>query len=460
MRLIRSFFSLLSGIATFLLSLVLAIIIWVTATQAQDPTINKTIQVPLSISVPSDAALISPASATQNVTLGVEGRASIVEGLTSRDFTTSIDLSEVVYGEETVVPVTVQQLNPNVDITSRDPRELNIHLEALVTREIAIDVDIRGEVARGHSMGEMTLDPATISVTGIESVVESLDFVLVTMFLNNDRETVTDTRPFIIYDQQGQVASVRNLQLNSRDVEVTIPISEAADFAEKLISVDLEGSPASGYRLLRVDVEPSAVLVQGSPSRLDLLTQVRTEPVDITGLTESFVTAVSLDLPDGVVLDEVPEIIVTVEIEPFQSAQTFRRFIEVQGLEEGLEAELSRDSVAVVLFGPTPVLQSLVEDEIVVSLDLFELGVGTHTGLVPTVTFPDRGIELRSFDPALISAVITETMLTDTITTTTTVSETESLLLSPPIFVSGGQGEADTGGETAVYLSGRFAIRP
>lgn len=452
MKLLRSLLSLLSNVATFLLSLVLATIIWITATQAQDPTIIKPVQVPLAIPVPSDAALISPNSPNLNVTLTIEGRASLLENVTSRDFTTSIDLSQVAYGVETPVDIVVQQLNPNITITSRDPQRVNIHLEALVTRDISVDVDVRGEPARGHSMGELTVSPTNITVTGVESTVDSLDFALVTLFLNNDRETVTDTRPFIIYDKQGQVVSVRNLQLSTRDVEVTIPINEAADFAEKLISVDLEGAPASGYRLLRVDVEPSSVLVQGSPSQLDALTQVRTEPVDITGLTESFITPVSLELPNGVMLDEIPEIIVTVEIEPFQSSQTFRKFIEVQGLADGLETELSANTVAVVLFGPSPILQTLNEDEIMVSVDLFGLGVGTHSGLVPNVTFPDRGIELRSFDPMLISAKITRTL-----TTTTSLTDTHRIVPQPVLV--GDSGTETARGETAVFPISRFVNR-
>lgn len=399
----------LSGLTTLLLSFFLAVIIWITANQAEDPTIIKPIQIPVSLTIPSDTALIEPSNRSFNVTITVEGRASLLDEIDQTDFTTSVDLSQIPLGESQTVPVVVQPINNGVTITSQTPARLDVYLEQLITREIEVDVEIRGQVARGHSQGPTTVNPQQISVTGVASVVNALDRASVTVFLNNNRETLIESRPPIFYDRQGQVASVRSLSLSSRDVEVTIPVTEAADFAEKIITIDLVGQPAEGYRVLSLNVEPSAVLVQGRPTQLNNLSQVTTEPIDITGLTESFVTPASLALPDGVELDELTEITVTVEIAPFQGTLTLNREVEVLGLDETLTAELSDNTVRVVLFGPSPVLDSLSESEVVVSLDLFGLDVGEHPGLEPTVSFPDRGLELRSIDPLVITAVISET---------------------------------------------------
>ena len=81
MRILRAFINLISGLATLLLSLLLAIIIWITATQANDPVIIKPLQIPVSIPVPSDAALITPANPELNVTITVEGPASVLEDI-------------------------------------------------------------------------------------------------------------------------------------------------------------------------------------------------------------------------------------------------------------------------------------------------------------------------------------------------------------------------------------------
>ncbi|MEM7336849.1 MAG: CdaR family protein [Chloroflexota bacterium] len=458
MKILRAFINLISGLTTLLLSLLLAVIIWVTATQANDPTIIKPLQIPVTIPIPSGSALITPANPELNVTITVEGPASILDDISRDDFSASIDIASVEFGSDTAVNILVQQIGAGATITSQDPLNVVIHLEQLVTVDIPIEAEIRGEVARGHSMGAISLNPLTIAVTGIESEVTALDFAQATIFLNNDRETLIETRPLIFYDAQGQVASLRDLQLSSRDVEVTIPVSEAADFAEKIITIDLVGEPASGYRILSTAIEPSTVLVQGRPTQLDVLTNVQTEPIDITGLVETFEAPVALDLPDGIELDEFTEIVVTVEIAPFQSTQTFRRIVEVQGLGDDLEAEISPQTVRIVLFGPSPILQALGENEVSVSVDLFGLDVGTHSGLAPDADFPDRGIELRSIEPAVISANITQTVtMTQEITSSveiTTTSQIKQLLTWQLTQTETAQEE------TAVFYPSRFINKP
>jgi YbbR domain-containing protein len=163
-------------------------------------------------------------------------------------------------------------------------------------------------------------------------------------------------------------------------------------------------------------VEPPSALLQGSPSRLNALTQLTTEPIDITGLTETFVQPVTLDLPNSITLDEVQGFTVTVEIEPILSTAVYNRPIEFQGVEDGMDAIATPEEARVVLFGPLPILDSLTEDEVHVAVDAFGLLTGTYS-LEPVVSFPERGLELRSIQPPLITVEITTTM-TNTITNT------------------------------------------
>jgi len=227
------------------------------------------------------------------------------------------------------------------------------------------------------------------------------------------------------------VASVSGLNLSEDQIEITIPINEAENYAEKFISIDLVGEPAPGYRLLSAQTEPPSVLVQGSPSQISALTQVRTEPVDITGLTESFRQQVALALPTGISLDEVVEIFVDVEIEPFLTTRPYNKNLLMQGLRSDLEAIIEPDSVRIVLFGPLPALETLLDEEVRVTVDLFDLDVGIHS-LEPDVDFPDRGIELRSIQPSLVTVDITRVVtITNEITETLSVTETTSSLMLP-----------------------------
>ncbi|MEM7111053.1 MAG: CdaR family protein [Chloroflexota bacterium] len=427
---------LISNIALLILALIIAIMIWVNASQTEDPITNQFLQIPVEVVGRPENTIIQPSLDRQNVQIVFEGRASVVNQLRASDFTARVNLSEAELEADVTVPIEVTPKEADVSILTWSPEVVVINMEELVTEEIPVRLDVRGSVARGHRQGEPLIDPPFISVSGPASRVRPLNFARVTVFLNNDRETRVVTPQPIFYDNRGLVASNSGLDLSVEQVQVTIPVDESADFAEAFVTVDWQGQPASGYRVLSIQADPPTVLVQGSPTRLSLLSRINTEEIDVTGLTESFEQQVALVLPDGITLDQDQEIFVNIEIEPIVTTSIFNRPIEVQGLGEELEAILEPDGVRVFLFGPLPALDALLDEEIRVTADLFGLDVGTYP-IEPDVDLPDqRGIELRSIQPSQISVTITRALtITDEITATEGITDTEGAIDLVPLDV-------------------------
>jgi YbbR domain-containing protein len=414
--------SILANLATLAISLVLGIIIWANAVQGDDPVRNQFIQIPVQfVGLTEASRLLSPTQ--QNVQVVFEGRSSLLSQITMDDFRAIVDLTDVPFGQQTAVDIDVTTDIGGIRILSQSPEQVEVLVDQLMTRNIPVELEVRGTVARGHEPGEPLLEPEFITVSGIASQVEPLDFARITVFLNNDRETVVARPQPIIYNRQGRIATTTGLDLSTEQVQVTIPINETAGVAERLITVSWKGEPAPGYRLLSVEVNPPSVLVEGLPTQLARLNRVQTEVIDVTGLEETFQQQVVLDLPNGITLVEVEEIFVTIEIEPLLTTSVYNLRPELERLAPDLEARIQPEEVQIVLFGPLPVFNTLLEEEVSVTLDLLGLGVGTYN-LPPLVDFPDRGIELRSVQPNLISVEITEL-----ITGTAAISGTDALLL-------------------------------
>lgn len=411
----------LTDFLALMLSFLLALVIWFNAQQGEDPVIRRALQIPvLFTGVADNVTIVEPSNLNLNVLVAYEGPASVVNSLTGADFTATADLSQAVYGQEQIVPINVRTANERITLDPPAPGEITVRLEQLVHREIPVELELRGSVPRGYTMQEALVEPQFITVSGIASDVDQLALARVTVFLSSEdtQAKVVSPQP-IFYDQQGRVAGVSNLEMSHNSVNVTLPINEAEDFANKVISVNVTGEPAPGYRVLNTSVSPPSVLVTGRPSLLERPFSVQTEPIDVTGLTETFQMRVSLDLPAGITLDNVQEIMATVEIEPFTSTKVFNRPIKVLGLHEALAATVESTTARVVLFGPLPVLDALREQEVEVTVDVFGLGVGTHV-LEPAVIKPDRGLEIRSIQPALITVIITQP-----------TTDTDSLLPNP-----------------------------
>jgi YbbR domain-containing protein len=428
--------ALLETMATFVVALILALFIWANAAQTQDPVRTRFLEVPVAYEGIPQRTVLLEGGQQETVQLRLEGPDSILQELTPNDFRATVDLSQVPPGEVVTVPIVATGGPQGVTISFITPEDVDVQLEEQVTREIPVGLDLRGSVARGHTQGEPLIEPSAVTVSGPAGRVNELDLALVTVFLNNAIETRTEATQPIFYDQQGRVASVTGLDVNTNQITVTVPVEESAGFADKLVNVVWTGEPAPGYRLLSVTADPPSLLVEGRPAQLNVLTSIRTEPIDITGLTESFQQVAVLDLPLSMTVDPDEVVTITVEIEPILTTDTYNRTVEVVGLPPELDAIVRPEQVRVVLFGPLPALDALPEEDVRVSVDVFGLEVGTYT-IEPTVDIPDRGIDIRSVQPSAVSVTLTPTITTTAPITSTVTPQSLAPLL--PIQVGTGR---------------------
>jgi YbbR domain-containing protein len=73
------------------------------------------------------------------------------------------------------------------------------------------------------------------------------------------------------------------------------------------VRADIEGEPAEGYLLQKVEVTPRRVWLTGARSQVLRLSEIVTEPIDVTGLSETQEQEVSLFLGEGTVWVEENE---------------------------------------------------------------------------------------------------------------------------------------------------------
>ncbi|UCG23303.1 MAG: hypothetical protein JSW55_14265 [Chloroflexota bacterium] len=416
MRLTRA---LLSNLTTLLLAVVVALFIWATAIRADDPVETRTIEIPVDvIGKATDAEVVNRPPESALIT--IEGPISALDHTPSSEFRGVIDLTGIPYGEAEL-EVEVQGEFEQVEIVSIFPEAIEIRLEQIISREIPVELQVRGELPRGHRLGNERVEPESVLVTGSAARVDQLAQSRVIVFIDDAREDITELRRPTFYDVEGNVASTAGLTISPQEVETIVPVVELAGFAEKPISALWTGEPAPGHRLLDVKVEPASIQVTGAPAELDTLI-VQTEPLDINGLTESLTQRVALDLPEGITPIDLPPVFVTVEVVPIRTSSVVQSPVEVRGLEEGLEATVEPQELRVFMFGPLPVLESLADDDVRATVDLFGLITGTHV-LDPLVTVAANEVEVRSTQPAQVTVIIT-----GAITTTNEITPSATLM--------------------------------
>ncbi|MFN2187521.1 MAG: YbbR-like domain-containing protein, partial [Candidatus Promineifilaceae bacterium] len=214
----RSIRGALANITTLFLALILALVIWAAAVRASDPVATRILEIDVqTVGIPAQATMIT--SPPDTVFITIEGPESTLENTSSAEFQAIIDLSETPYAEvEVPIDVIYTGDDTHLTIISQSPEAATVRMEQIITREIPISVQVRGDVARGHTRGETRIEPDTVQITGPSPRVSNLAEGRVTILVVDAKEDVSQERPPTFYVIDGNVASVVGLTVSPAEV--------------------------------------------------------------------------------------------------------------------------------------------------------------------------------------------------------------------------------------------------
>jgi YbbR domain-containing protein len=133
---------------------------------------------------------------------------------------------------------------------------------------------------------------------------------------------------------------------------------------------------------------------------------VETQPLDLQDAQEDISTRLSLNLPADITMVGPQTVQVQVSISPIQTSLTLlNQPINVLGLAEGLSAETFPQTVDVIVSGPLPVLDVLTSQDITITVDVSNLGIGTHQ-IKPDVDILNSNVLVESILPETVEVVL------------------------------------------------------
>jgi len=393
---------------TFLLALVLGISVWISAVTSADPDEVRIYPnpVPLEI-VGNDPSLIITSDIPKEVEVTLRTPRSVWELLTAQEKSVqaTLDLSGLSAGEHDV-PIQLRVLVRPYQIVLSDPETVSVVLEPLATRTLHLDLSLSGLPAIGYQAGDVIFDPTETIISGPKSIVDKAARARVFVNLDGIRENVDQSNSVQVLDENNTV--VRGLTLSPENVHVNVPVSQQGGFRDVAVKVVVKGQIAAGYRLENISVFPPVVTVfAGDPELINNLPGVvETQALDLQGANEGSTTRLALNLPENVTLVGAQTVEVTVGISPIQTSITLlNQPINVIGLTKGLAVGIFPQTVDVIISGPLPVLEALILQDVIVTVDVTGLGLGTHQ-LTPKVDVLVDNVLVESILPGTIEVVL------------------------------------------------------
>jgi len=394
----------LSDLGTLVLSLVLALVIWLIAVNQENPLIKEQLAEAIPVTIVGVGEGLQPVQdlSKESVTLELRAPRTSWESMKSDDFRAVLDLTGLGPGEHDVA-VKVTRRDPQVAVIAVQRPELTVILDRLLEKEVPVYAEIMDGTAYGYDWQTPIYAPVTVTVSGPESQVQQVVKARAEIFLRNAKSQVERTQTLVAVDGQNRPIDSVTVAPPGR-VQVVVPVEQWPGRKEVAVRIKLSGPPAAGYRLSSVRSEPSTVVLQGAPDTLSQVPgYIETEPLELTNATADVRKRVALLLPQGVTAD-MDFVMATAGVSPIEGGSTVSEPLIVRGLGAGLTADAALAEVDVILSGPMPLLESLNEDDVFTILDLTGLVQGTHS-VEPAVLYPE-GIRVDGVIPETVEVVI------------------------------------------------------
>jgi len=318
--------SIVRNLGLALLSVVLALALWLFVIDRQNPQETQAFgsSIPIKfVNVPTDLAVANTSETT--VRIRVQGPKDELKSLVSDDFTATVNLGGFQRGQVSA-SVDVSSSNGRVDVAEVTPGRVDVSLEPLRTNVVPVRVSLIGSPQQGFAATGQDSEPTEATVSGPESLVALVDSVVAEVNLTGLRTDFTDR--IVLQPRDARGGAISRVTVNPERARVTARIQQQDFSQDFVVSPVISGSPAAGYNIGAISVDPAIVVVTGPLDLLQSIDAVRgipTSEISVTDARADVQRTVQLVLPSGVRLQAgTTPIKVTVSIKPALGEATFR----------------------------------------------------------------------------------------------------------------------------------------
>jgi YbbR domain-containing protein len=328
--------------------------------------------------------------------------------VTEQAFTARVDLSAYDMErapEPQVLDVDVSALVDGIDVLEVVPPTVRVAIDRVDQKTVPVEVD-PGEIPEGFEIDEPVLGDEEAEVRGPASIVAQVDRVRALVRISSSAVDINEAVDLIAVDVEGRPIEA-GLDIDPETVSVQIDVRETETTQAVPIRADIAGTPAPGFALTSLTVEPALVTLRGLPGALTEVDAVLTEELSIDGVSESQSFEAELQLPEGTRLDDAGAeamATVTATIEPSVSSRTFVVGVVCTGAGSN-ECLPSIELLSITLSGPGGTLSALGASAITPTVDAGGLPPGTHA-LTPVVGGLPEGVELLNVTPAAVTVTV------------------------------------------------------
>ena len=261
----------------------------------------------------------------------------------------------------------------------------------------SIPLELRN-VPEGFEVIEESAQQADVRVRGSTEIVRRLSPQDIQVGVDLSKAEPGKHVAYLSPDNVTVPFGVRVIRVMPASIEFELDRS-----AERKVAIvpRVVGTPADGFELANIGLDPAEVLISGPASRVEAMDQITTEPVSAEGLRETYTRPVQIRIEDPYVrLQGINTVEVTLEVREEWIRKQLGR-VTLSSRPPEVRTRISPDSIKVLVQGPHGLVETLRNEDVSAWVEVDELKAGNHE-LEPQVRLvrPDlSALEILSIEP-------------------------------------------------------------
>lgn len=384
----------------FLLSLVLAIVLWIfinaTAAPESENTISGiAVNIPIENSIAGELGL-DIISELETVSVKVMGPAYVVSALDAEDITVTANPSVVTEPGKFTLDLRATKKSTNIsneyEIVSLSPSSVTVSFDYIDTKQFTVIAKANGASAiEGLSAEDAIVANPNNSVISVKGPRKELEKVSKIVAVADVNDVLNKTETFIaniaLYDDKGTSLDKKNylvMDANNQpidQIEITVPI-----FKEKEVPVKAQFINAPEeyvFSPISHTLSDNSIIISGQPEMVDSITSISISPINFDSISnENYTFDTNIILPEGI---KSTENIETIVVKINQVANYVNKTFDVSNISVvggATNVSLVRPIRNVKMVGPKSVMKNITASNLYAEVDITGKQAGQHTVVV------------------------------------------------------------------------------
>ncbi len=377
-------------IGSMLLSLACAFALWLYVITAVSPGSTDTYyNIPIvweGESVLNERGLMVTAVSSNTVNLRLSGNRSDLSKVNSSNITIKADLSKI-YEPGTQIPLSYTSPTFPGDVASnafviesKEPDSIYVTVVKRISKTVPVEVVWVGSTAEGFMIDRenKTLDYPEVTVTGPESVVNTISMATITVDLDGRRESISESYNYTLCDDQGDPVDAKLITTDVEQIRLDVTIRRVKDLR---LTYTLNAGGGADADNTTVKLSAETIRVSGSEAALENLGDTLSiGTINLADITRSTTLTFGISLPEGVTnLTGVTEVTAEISFHGLASKDLTVEQIQSTNIPEGLKVELITEKLTVTLRGPSELIAKVTPEDVTAIVDFTGAEVGTST---------------------------------------------------------------------------------